>query len=82
MTTQQDHHQKKPKCPERMYYFTDEEVNGILKYKWFPEVGATKWECFLSDKLYKPLEYFIFWKLNANFLTLLGPLPMIALTIW
>jgi phosphatidylglycerophosphate synthase len=65
-----------------MYYFTDEEVNGILKYKWFPEVSATKWECFLSDKLYKPLEYFIFWKLNANFLTLLGPLPMIALTIW
>jgi CDP-alcohol phosphatidyltransferase len=65
-----------------MLYFTEEEVDGILKYKWLPEVGATKWECWLSDRLYKPLEYFIYWRLNANFLTLLGPLPMTFLTLW
>ena len=29
------------------YYFTDDEVNGILKYKWLPEVGETHFEKFL-----------------------------------
>ena len=53
-----------------------------MRYKWLPEVGATKWETFLSDKMYKPLEYFIYWRLNANFLSLLGPMPMILLSIW
>jgi phosphatidylglycerophosphate synthase len=53
-----------------------------LKYKWLPEVGATKWETWLSDRLYKPLEYLIYWRLNANFLSLVGPLPMILLTLW
>ena len=32
--------------------------------------------------MYKPLEYFIYWRLNANFLSLLGPMPMILLSIW
>lgn len=63
-------------------YLTEDEVNGVLRYKWLPEVGATVWETFLSDNLYKPLEYFIHWKLNANFLTLVGPAPMAFLTIW
>jgi hypothetical protein len=63
-------------------YFNEEEINGILRYKWLPEVGATKWETFLSDYMYKPLEYFIHWRLNANFLTLAGPIPMILLTVW
>ena len=63
-------------------YLNEEEVNGILRYKWLPEVGATRWETFLSDGMYKPLEYFIYWKLNANFLTLVGPIPMILLSLW
>lgn len=53
-----------------------------MRYKWLPEVGATKWETWLSDKLYKPLEYHIYWRLNANFLSLAGPIPMILLTLW
>jgi len=32
--------------------------------------------------LYKPLEKLVYWRLNANFLTLVGPLPMVFLTIW
>ena len=63
-------------------YFDEDEVNGILKYKWLPEVGATHFETWLQDKLYKPLEYFIYWRLNANFLTLFGPLPMLLMTLW
>lgn len=63
-------------------YFTEEEVDGVLRYKWLPEVGATIFETFLSDYLYKPLEYLIYWRLNANFLTLVGPIPMALLTIW
>jgi phosphatidylglycerophosphate synthase len=63
-------------------YLTEEEVNGVLRYKWLPEVGATKWETFLSNNVYKPWEYFIYWRLNANFLTLTGPIPMTLLTIW
>ena len=73
----------KKKCnSSSSLYFTEEEVSGILRYKWLPEVGATKWETFLSDNMYKPLEKFIYWRLNANFLTLAGPLPMTLLTIW
>lgn len=63
-------------------YFTDDEVNGILKYKWLPEVGETHFEHFLQDNLYKPLEKCIYWRLNANFLSLIGPLPMTLLTVW
>ena len=47
-----------------------------------PEVGATRLENFLQEVLYKPLEYLIYWRLNANFLTLVGPLPMVLLSIW
>lgn len=47
-----------------------------------PEVGATLWETFLVDNFYKPLEYFIYWRLNANFLSLSGPVPMALLTLW
>ncbi len=72
---------KQEKCGS-VLYFTEKEVDGIMRYKWLPEVGATKWECFLSDGLYKPLEYFIYWRLNANFLTLIGPLPMVLMSIW
>ncbi len=57
-------------------------MNGILKYKWLPEVGATHFETWLQEKVYKPLEYFIYWRLNANFLTFVGPLPMLFLTLW
>jgi len=32
---------------KEMLYFSEEEVNGIMKYKWLPEVGATKWETWL-----------------------------------
>jgi len=53
-----------------------------LRYKWLPEVGATKWETWLSDRVYKPLEYYIYWQFNANFLTLAGPIPMLLLTLW
>lgn len=72
---------KKHHCKSTLY-FTDDEVSGILRYKWLPEVGATLWETFLSDYVYKPLEYLIYWRLNANFLSLMGPLPMLGLTIW
>lgn len=72
---------KKRHCQNGLY-LTEEEVNGVLRYKWLPEVGATVWETFLVNNLYKPLEYFIYWRLNANFLSLVGPLPMTLLTFW
>lgn len=75
------HMGNKKKCNSSLY-FTEEEVSGILRYKWLPEVGATKWETFLSDTVYKPLEKFIYWRLNANFLSLVGPLPMTLMTVW
>jgi phosphatidylglycerophosphate synthase len=53
-----------------------------MRYKWLTEVGATNFETWLQEKLYKPLEYFIYWRLNANFLTFVGPLPMLFLTLW
>lgn len=70
------------KEPGLFSYLNEEEVNGILRYKWLPEVGETKWEGYLQQVLYKPLEKLVYWRLNANFLTLVGPLPMVFLTIW
>ena len=64
-----------------LLYFTEDEINGVLRYKWLPEVGATKFETFLSERFYKPFEYMIYWRLNANFLTLVGPLQMLFLSI-
>ena len=56
-------------------YFTDKEFKSFTSYCHPTSVAPTKVEIFFRDWIFAPLEKEIYWKINANLLTLVGSIP-------
>ena len=61
-------------------YFSDQEFKSFITYTHPTSVAPTKVEIFFRDWVFAPLEKEIYWKINANLLTLIGSLPFYLAT--